>query len=46
MRQLQPIAHGEPSDVEIAQAIAFLSPDEESFITGASCLVNDGKTAQ
>ena len=31
---------------EIAQTIAFLSSDEASFITGASYLVDGGKTAQ
>jgi NAD(P)-dependent dehydrogenase (short-subunit alcohol dehydrogenase family) len=31
---------------EIAQAIAFLSSDKASFITGASYLVDGGKTAQ
>ena len=31
---------------EIAQTIAFLSSDKASFITGASYLVDGGKTAQ
>jgi NAD(P)-dependent dehydrogenase (short-subunit alcohol dehydrogenase family) len=31
---------------EIAQAIVFLSSDKASFITGASYLVDGGKTAQ
>jgi len=31
---------------EIAQTIAFISSDEASFITGASYLVDGGKTAQ
>jgi NAD(P)-dependent dehydrogenase (short-subunit alcohol dehydrogenase family) len=31
---------------EIAQTIAFISSDKASFITGASYLVDGGKTAQ
>lgn len=31
---------------EIAQAIVFISSDNASFITGASYLVDGGKTAQ
>jgi NAD(P)-dependent dehydrogenase (short-subunit alcohol dehydrogenase family) len=31
---------------EIAQTIAFISSDRASFITGASYLVDGGKTAQ
>ncbi len=31
---------------EIAQTIVFLSSDKASFITGASFLVDGGKTAQ
>jgi NAD(P)-dependent dehydrogenase (short-subunit alcohol dehydrogenase family) len=31
---------------EIAQAIVFVSSDKASFITGASYLVDGGKTAQ
>jgi NAD(P)-dependent dehydrogenase (short-subunit alcohol dehydrogenase family) len=31
---------------EIAQTIVFLSSDKASFITGASYLVDGGKTAQ
>jgi NAD(P)-dependent dehydrogenase (short-subunit alcohol dehydrogenase family) len=31
---------------EIAQAIVFLSSNKASFITGASYLVDGGKTAQ
>jgi NAD(P)-dependent dehydrogenase (short-subunit alcohol dehydrogenase family) len=31
---------------EIAQAITFLASDKASFITGASYLVDGGKTAQ
>jgi NAD(P)-dependent dehydrogenase (short-subunit alcohol dehydrogenase family) len=31
---------------EIAQTIAFIASDKASFITGASYLVDGGKTAQ
>jgi NAD(P)-dependent dehydrogenase (short-subunit alcohol dehydrogenase family) len=31
---------------EVAQAIMFLASDKASFITGASYLVDGGKTAQ
>jgi NAD(P)-dependent dehydrogenase (short-subunit alcohol dehydrogenase family) len=36
--------HGKPE--EIAQTIPFLASDKASFITGASYLVDGGKTAR